>query len=511
MTSILYPDGFSGASVPLEDRRFAIDLNLDQVFAAVTAGREQLDLLSLFYSPLNDLDGVAYRHEVLRDFERPAVLAAVRAFGRAMSDVRELLVTVSSLHNRWQQARVFVDAVSAYCEGVTSLALALTEARPDARALRAFTAHICDYQSSERFRGLVEEAGEVVSALGTVRYTLHIRGNRVTVSSYQGEPDYAQEVEKVFAKFREGPTKDYRATFRGPLAMNWVEGQVVDLVAQHNPGPFGALERYFRDHQVFLDAGVKAFDRDCQFYLAYLEFIDPLRATGLRFCYPRLSLLPGAVRATAVFDLALAARATSPGRAGAGMVTNDFNLGPGERIMVVTGPNNGGKTTFARAVGQVHYLAALGLPVPAEEADLVLVDGVFTSFVQAEKLGTMRSHLEDELVSLYDVVHHASARSVVVMNESFSSTTLRDATLVGKAVLAQLAARGPLCLFVTFIDELATEGENTVSLVATVDPDDPVVRTYKVLRKAPEGRAYAEALAEHYGLTMRAVEERVGR
>jgi hypothetical protein len=58
---------------------------------------------------------------------------------------------------------------------------------------------------------------------------------------------------------------------------------------------------------------------------------------------------------------------------------------------------------------------------------------------------------------------------------------------------------------------LATEGENTVSLVATVDPDDPVVRTYKVLRKAPEGRAYAEALAEHYGLTMRAVEERVGR
>ena len=60
MTSILFPDGLSGTSVPLEDRRFAIDLNLDQVFAAVTAGREQLDLLSLFYSPLNDIDGVTY-------------------------------------------------------------------------------------------------------------------------------------------------------------------------------------------------------------------------------------------------------------------------------------------------------------------------------------------------------------------------------------------------------------------------------------------------------------------
>jgi len=193
------------------------------------------------------------------------------------------------------------------------------------------------------------------------------------------------------------------------------------------------------------------------------------------------------------------------------MVTNDFELAPDERIVVVTGPNSGGKTTFARAVGQVHYLASLGLLVPAKEAELVLADAVFTSFGQEEELGTPRSHLEDELVHLHEVISVASPRSVIVMNESFSSTTLRDAAILGKAVLDDLLASGSLCIYVTFVDELASANDAAVSMVVTVHPEDPVLRTYKVVRKPPEGLAYAEALAERYGLTYGAVKERVSQ
>ena len=168
-------------------------------------------------------------------------------------------------------------------------------------------------------------------------------------------------------------------------------------------------------------------------------------------------------------------------------MTNDFDLGPDGRVLVITGPNNGGKTTFARAFGQLHYLASLGLPVPAREADLVLADVVLTSFAQAERLGTGRSHLEEELVHLHDVIGQASPRSVIILNESFSSTTLRDAAVLGRAVLAQLVARGSLCAFVTFVDELATANEATISMVAAVHPDDPAVRTYKIVPKPPGG------------------------
>ena len=70
--SILYVAGVENPPGPLADHRFAIDLNLDQIFAAVNAGREQLDLASVFYAPLGQLDDVTYRHEVLADLERAA-------------------------------------------------------------------------------------------------------------------------------------------------------------------------------------------------------------------------------------------------------------------------------------------------------------------------------------------------------------------------------------------------------------------------------------------------------
>lgn len=510
--SVLYPEGAGEPAAPLQDHRFAVDLNLDQVFASICEGREQLDLLSLFYSPLDDVDSVLYRHEVIADFERPPVRAAVRSFGQAMRQVREVLAAMGSLHNDWQKRRLFVDAVSAYCGGVSSLVDELVELEPTSRGLSAITTYLSDYRASPGFNALVEEARSALGGLGQIRYKVHIRGTRVTVSPYQGEADYAREVEATFAKFREAPAQEFLATFRKTIDMDRVEGQVLDLVAQLNPGPFGALDQYVRAHQDFLDAGVTAFDRDSQFYLAYLDHIEPLRASGLAFCYPRVSMSPpDGTRATAIFDLALAHKVNQPGSGRPAVVTNDFDLGPDERIVVVTGPNSGGKTTFARAFGQVHYLASLGLLVPAEEAELVLADTVFSSFGQEEQLGAARSHLEDELVHLHEVIALATPRSVTVMNESFSSTTLRDAAILGRAVLAQLLAAGSLCIYVTFVDELATANDATVSMVVMVHREDPTLRTYKVARHPPEGLAYAAALAERYGLTYGAVAERVGQ
>jgi hypothetical protein len=485
---------------------FFRDLRLDQIVDAIAARAKEYDLARFFRTALTDLDAVAYRQEVMQEVARDDVRRGIEAFAQGMRAMRLSIGRAASLEYAHEKRCWFLDATRLYCDAVQGLAEDLRRLDLRSRGLRAFREYVAGYVGSPGFESLRADVSARLADLSAVRYALLIKDNRVTVLPYDGEADYTAEVDATFEKCRRGPVKDYRTEFADAGRLNHVEARVLERVAWLYPTVFAALDVFCTQHAAYLNETIARFDREIQFYVAYLAYLDPLRRAGLRFCYPQLSDRCKAITSRDAFDLALAAKLAAER---AVVVRNDVDLHGRERILVVSGPNQGGKTTFARMVGQLHYLASLGCPVPGTEARLFLCDRIFVHFERVEDIRSLRGKLKDDLVRMRAILDRATPNSLVILNELFASTTLEDATFLSRKVLTELSGRDLLAVYVTFLAELASFDDKTVSAVSAVDPGNPTVRTFKVERRPPDGLAYALAIAEKHGVTYDRLTERL--
>lgn len=481
------------------------DLLLDQIAGAITKGREDYQLLPFFYDHLTSRDDVAFRHEVWRDLASDTVVTGLRLFTSAMRDVRQRNSWSEKTHYVQHRRGIHLDAVTRYCEAVKHLSSTLESNEISSRGLLDIRDVVTKYATSATFAGLVRESQDLKTKLSGVRYSLNVRGSHVRVLRYDGEADYGAEIEEAFERFQQGAVSDYRLKFSDWPDMNHVEAQIADRVALLFRDVFSELQTFCERTNSFVDSTVSSFNREIQFYFAYLDYIGPLEARNLTFCLPVVSESK-AIFAKETFDLALAAKFVTQGTS---VITNDFTLNEVERIIVISGPNQGGKTTFSRTFGQLHFLASLGCPVPGERASLFLFDEIFTHFGKEEDPTFQSGKLEDDLLRIQDVLKRATSKSVIIMNEIFASTTTHDALVLGTKVLEKVIELDALCVMVTFIDELSLLGPSIVSMTSSVNPDNPIERTFKIIRHPADGLAYAISIAEKYNLTYDRLRKRV--
>jgi DNA mismatch repair protein MutS len=507
--SVLFAPECAGADA-LSDLApgFFGDLNLDQIVASITQGKTDYNLQPFFYSPLTSVAAVEYRQEVMRDVQNPAFKASITKFARTMRRSREQRQREKQAYYPKQQEAWFLEVVCLYCQAVGVLAEEFAAAELSARGLVGFGNYLRAYVDSESFRLLCQETNELKNALSSIEYVIDIRDGSFTVRRYESEPDYSTEIEAVFEKFKRGAVKNYLVEFTDTKEMNHIEAKILDFVAELYPEVFARLSNYRRDKSdSFLDQGIIIFDREIQFYVAYLDYLAPLVELGLNVCYPTVTKPDKEIFALATADLALANKLANHSVL---PVENDFYLSGEERIFVVTGPNQGGKTTFARMLGQLHYLASLGCPVVGKKARLFLCDRIFTHFERQEDINDQQSKLEHDLVRIRQVLLHATSDSLIIMNEMFSSTTLADAIWLGRRILDHLVELGGLGICVTFVDEWAAERPGVVSLVSTTETIDTEFKpTFRIVRGPSNGLALAMAIASNYGLTYDRLTQRI--
>ena len=192
------------------------------------------------------------------------------------------------------------------------------------------------------------------------------------------------------------------------------------------------------------------------------------------------------------------------------IVTNDFEFDDKARIYVLTGPNRGGKSVITVAVGASEAFMMLGLPVPAREAKISPVDGIFTHFPEGADDTIDKGRLGEECARLREIFDEVTENSMILLDESLSSTGAYEAAYIASEILTGFAAIRARGIFSTHLHELAasvTEINEKSAALGGISLDTLVAgieegrRSFKIVRAKPDGKSYARDIADKYGLS----------
>lgn len=188
---------------------------------------------------------------------------------------------------------------------------------------------------------------------------------------------------------------------------------------------------------------------------------------------------------------------------------NDTQLDDKHRLMLLTGPNMGGKSTYMRQVALIVLLAHLGAPVPAESCTLGTIDQIFTRIGASDDLASNRSTFMVEMSETAYILHHATNQSLVLMDEVGRGTSTFDGLALAQAIAEHLLQKNQsYTLFATHYFELTQLPEQfshafNMHLAALEDGQE--ITFLHHIEPGPASKSYGIAVAKLAGLPSRAL------
>ena len=518
----------------------AHDLGLDEIVAAFATEREyQREIQALFYRLPRDPDVILYRQAILEDLLANPELA--ERFTSLLPLMNSLVqspyrskTVMSWLHEVVRRAGELQNMIDCL-EGMGQILEAVGD-RIHSEGLRNLQGEIRKAQSDPKYQSLLKELPVMLSKLeGNASLTIGVnldsslRPIQATLLSVNEKPFTDQSLlSRLFGiqTEREGIAPLHSAP-KQLSELGSVDPMMVPLFAdlakvlEKTAIPIAdQLNRYADFHGGLLTDLRQAVI----FYLGAVRFIQRFEKLGLPMCRPQI--VPSEERRCDVKDaynvhLALRYRDTGNG-AGPTIILNDILIGPAGEILILTGPNSGGKTTYMQGAGLVHTLAQIGCYVPGKQAIISPLDQLFTHFPLEEKPESETGRFGEEAIRLGKIFEQVTRHSLVLLNESLSSTSFSDSLYLAQDIVRILRRIGARAIYSTHLLELANRvdelndsvpGDSRIVSVVS-SPIDAAVSTnsaegiqrYKLEIRPPLGQSYAREIAARYGISYQQLE-----
>jgi Mismatch repair ATPase (MutS family) len=227
------------------------------------------------------------------------------------------------------------------------------------------------------------------------------------------------------------------------------------------------------------------------FYVGCLNLYSRLAQIGGPSCFP----LPAALgdrrhSFEGLYDVCLALVMERR------VVGNDVR-GDNKDLVVITGANQGGKSTFLRSIGLAQLMMQCGIFVPAAYFRADVCAGIFTHYKREEDTTMQSGKLDEELAKMSEIVDNLATNSVVLFNESFAATNEREGSEIARQIISALLEKGIKVFFVTHLFEFAhsmyrRNTENAIFLRAERQPGGE--RTFKLLVGEPLQTSFGKDL-----------------
>jgi len=478
-------------------------------------------------SPLRRGDEIANRHRGIGELIDSDAYPALRKTLRGVGDIERILSRVALASARPRDLTTLRHALAT----LPALAELLTNGQ---------------HRSLLEVTGTLSEMPELLDLLEravVAEPPVLIRDGGVIATGYDPELDRLRALSENASDF----LRDYEHSQReetgiGSLKVgyNRVHGYYIEITHQHQqlvPASYTrkqtlkSAERYITEElktfeDQVLSSRERALAREKHCYAALLETLllhfDPLqamarglarldvlcafaeRAQTLQFCRPVLSPESGIAIDSGRHPVVenLQSQAFTP---------NDLRLGEDRRMLIITGPNMGGKSTYMRQTALIVILAYAGSWVPAGRAEIGPVDRIFTRIGAGDDLAGGRSTFMVEMSETANILHNASPESLVLMDEIGRGTSTYDGLALAWACAVCLARKvRAYCLFATHYFELTRLAEREDGVVNVhldaVEHKDRIVFLHSV-QEGPASQSYGLQVAALAGIPRQVLEQ----